>query len=360
MKVARIINNELVAAKRPLVMYITGGGTSAIGDLLSNGGGSSYMMESVINYATNSTHQILGYVPKHYASNETTRALAMKAYLRALELSGNKNSVGLACSSKLYSEGERAGRQHEIHVAIQDNLNTWTFSTSISHLLNDREYQENVNATIILEALHRFIKKDTLNTIIDIENKYDVSINCAGYPELNKGMHTNTDIWWNDVKPVIFPGSFNPVHKNHINICNCVYQRTSRQPWLELSIKNTDKPTMDAISLLERIRGIKAVSKNNHIAGYIVTDKSLFIDKAQLYQDPTFVVGSDTINRVFDPKYYTDAAQYLARKELKFIVFQRKGFPVINEVKNNKNIEIISESEYLDDGTSSTLIRNSQ
>lgn len=350
------VNDALIAAKNPLVMYVTGGGSEAISDLLRHGGASSYLMEGLVHYCPQSTHELLGYVPKHYACEETARALALRAYERCLKLTNNSpHAIGLAATSKLYKPGEREGREHEIHVVLQCKDSTTAYS--IKPNIQYREIEEYQNKELILMALYHHI------TGCFVERVQKCMFSRIQYPRLSQrglqafDFHMLKDAW--DVEPIIFPGSFNPIHKKHIEIAEVIYRRMGKRPWLELSIHNTDKPTMDAIDLHNRIEGIEA-THSDAIRGVIITNKPLFVDKAKQYTRPTFVVGSDTINRVFDPQYYFDAAQFLERKNLKFMVFQRKGCLLRPEVLNNPNIEVIPNTEYEDDGTSSTMIRNKE
>jgi nicotinic acid mononucleotide adenylyltransferase/nicotinamide mononucleotide (NMN) deamidase PncC len=350
------INKALIAAGRPLVMNITGGGTEAVSALLNNGGASAYMQETLINYSPESTHQIIGYQPAHYATEEVACALAMKAFERAKALTNNPDAIGLGATAKLHKSGERNGRKHEIHVAVQTQHVTIVHSAKPN--LN-RWFEENIARDIILSALDSIVA-DSSQPFFGITNEHvDVATHIESYPLFNTSGYSVTDFDKVDISvgpsSYIFPGSFNPAHKQHSEIARAVYMMKGRKPWFEISIHNTDKPMINAIDLRKRMNALFEV---HYARGVVVTDKPMFVDKAKQYGNPTFVVGTDTINRVFDPKYYYDAAQFLERKELKFLVFPRKGYQLRPELLNNPNIEFISEKDYVDDGTSSTQIRN--
>jgi nicotinamide mononucleotide (NMN) deamidase PncC len=65
------------------VIAITGGGTSAISELLAIPGASNTLLESMVPYSQESLKQYLGFDPLQAVSQNTARQMAMRAYLRA-------------------------------------------------------------------------------------------------------------------------------------------------------------------------------------------------------------------------------------------------------------------------------------
>lgn len=71
-----------------------------------------------------------------------------------------------------------------------------------------------------------------------------------------------------------------------------------------MTLKNADKGalTVDDPSLLARIRQFTMISSD-----LVLTNKSLFVEKARLMPECQFVIGNDTYVRILNPKYYQDS-----------------------------------------------------
>lgn len=157
----------------------------------------------------------------------------------------------------------------------------------------------------------------------------------------------------------IFSGSFNPLHDGHIDIIKYIQTRYLVNVFLEISISNVDKKQLTYDVLSDRLDAI------NYPYLYI-TNSSTFIEKSELFEHCTFIVGYDTISRIFDEDYNVDvdlAFEVFKHRCIKFIVFGRNsddGFMTVsNNPKLTKYMEIITEipeSEFRRD-ISSTEIR---
>lgn len=127
----------------------------------------------------------------------------------------------------------------------------------------------------------------------------------------------------------IFPGSFNPIHKGHLKMVAVAEQRLQNKVVLELSIRNADKPPLDYIGLDERLQKISAT--NPKLAVWL-TQTPLFEEKADLFREATFIVGTDTLRRFADLKFYHESTHQLqdvlrrvAYYNCRFIVFPRQS-----------------------------------
>lgn len=123
-KVNKIINSGFSAG-----LVITGGGCGVIGTLLKNGGGSNFLKFGYVPYSRESLsayiYQFLDDPIKRSVCEECVNVISEIAYLDVLgdELEINFNTdrnkiIGVGCSAKLISNGEREGREHKAYVGI--------------------------------------------------------------------------------------------------------------------------------------------------------------------------------------------------------------------------------------------------
>ena len=125
----------------------------------------------------------------------------------------------------------------------------------------------------------------------------------------------------------IFPGSFNPPHAGHAQIVAAATRRLETDLALEISARNVDKPPLDALGLLRRV---KALGEKFPGKSVWISNAARFAEKAELSPNATFVVGADTILRLGDPRYEGGSVERrdavvarLAALNVRFLVFSR-------------------------------------
>lgn len=152
---------------------------------------------------------------------------------------------------------------------------------------------------------------------------------------------------------IIFPGSFNPLHRGHIELtkvaCKLMNQHrpllsSNEPPWqvlYELSIANVDKPSIPYDEIIVRLQQFGQLpssvfpsssptdirnpdtssstaatasqggKKNNldypYSNGILLSSTPRFIDKAKLFPSCTFLIGYDTAVRLIQNKYYNNS-----------------------------------------------------
>jgi hypothetical protein len=162
---------------------------------------------------------------------------------------------------------------------------------------------------------------------------------------------------------LVFSGSFDPCHKNHVFMAECASRKHNSPVHFEISLTNVDKPPIDFISLSQRLDSLKKYKDEAFMGGVCLTNAPLFLQKADLFPNSTFIIGGDTFNRLFDAKYYggkidTSAIlNHFKEKNVRFIVFYRKSVELCIKPEVLEFCEVIPVDEYEDDGTSSTEIR---
>jgi hypothetical protein len=102
------------------------------------------------------------------------------------------------------------------------------------------------------------------------------------------------------VEGAVLPGSFNPLHAGHRRLAAVVAELAGTEVAFELSIVNVDKPPLEEVEVLRRLRQF-------HGRGRVVLTRApRFIEKARLLPGVTFAIGWDTAVRLVDPRYYGD------------------------------------------------------
>lgn len=139
---------------------------------------------------------------------------------------------------------------------------------------------------------------------------------------------------------LVVPGSFNPPHVGHLALARAATQamesnhQNCNGVWFELSITNADKPALQVEAVVERLRQFLTLPEtdlpDDVTWGLLLTDAPLFAQKVDLLaplqivgsdsddNDRSsdtlhFCIGTDTLVRLIDPKYYSNSQEEMLR-----------------------------------------------
>lgn len=327
------------------VVAATGGGSGALSGLLEVSGASRTLVEATIPYAPSALASYLGHAPTQAASPATARAMAMAAFRRCQVLQHEQPLplFGLGCCAALTTDRIRRGTDR-CFVAVQSLTATFEFSLTLAPKQRDRQAQEALCADFIWHIIshaQRAIRpdEDQANAGLEIKQaeveKADIKgIDDADFlsqrqvwaPPAWQALFCGTpsSTWTATAAPsAVLPGSFNPLHDGHRRMAAIAAAHLGVAVVLEVSAFNVDKPPLDYFDLQQRQAGSDELP-------LIFTNAPTFIEKSALFPGVTFVVGSDTIERIADPKYYAgdirqrDAAlELLSTRGHQFLVFGR-------------------------------------
>ena len=316
------------------VIYVTGGGSLVLSDLLQVPGASATLLEARIPYAHSSLASLLGAPPEHACSPETARDLAMCAFLRAQQLApkpkeprkaGNADDAetfGFAITASLSSTRPKRG-QHRAYCALQTSARTHTTSLRLAKGSRTREGEERLVADVALAAMAEALGMARPHVELTTGDalKAQIAEGDGDLPALLSG--ARSAIGPGDGTPgAVLPGAFNPLHQGHRRMAAAAAKKLSRPVAYELCIRNVDKPPLNFHDMRARREQFGASED------VWLTNASTFVEKARLFGAVTFIVGADTMRRIADGRYYEDgdvsaAVTELARIGCRFLVFGR-------------------------------------
>lgn len=309
------------------VIAAAGAGTTGLANLLLIGGASRTVLEAIVPYSTNAFDEFLGGAPKQYVSSRAARRLAGCALVRARKLARDPVGestplVGLACTAALSTDRVRRG-DHRVHIA------TWQAGLLIERSLvvtkgaRSREDEERLYSRLLLNALAEAcgVQQSLALGLVDDEaemvERYD-------YREVAQALRQNEIDFFAlyhhgeirtrpavdgaEVHPqTLLSGAFNPLHDGHLGMAQAASKLLDRPVAFELAAVNVDKPPLPPEVILNRIA---------QFAGsypVYVSNAPTYLEKSRLYPGATFIIGYDTAERLFFPKYYGDSEDEMLR-----------------------------------------------
>ena len=130
-----------------------------------------------------------------------------------------------------------------------------------------------------------------------MDNLKKLQINTINYLHYDIQLSLNNDIT-DYSKYLVFPGSFNPIHEWHLELLKSGMDISGKKPVFEISFKNVDKPDLSLEEISKRINQFKTINE------LLVTNEATFLGKSILFKGADFLIGGDTLIRLFANKYY--------------------------------------------------------
>lgn len=135
----------------------------------------------------------------------------------------------------------------------------------------------------------------------------------------------------------LLAGSFNPVTLAHVHLARAAL-RSGRcdAVWFLMSVRTVDKETATGALLEDRLAVLRRVVDDTDPAhlGVALCNRGLYVDQAEAAgalapppEEVVMIVGFDKIVQIFDPRYYDDRDDALARlfARTSFLVAERAG-----------------------------------
>ena len=298
------------------VLHITGGGVSLLAELLAVAGASRTVLDASIPYAEQALTDLLGTPPEQAASQATARALAMAAYQRAVGF-GGADHFGFGCTASLVTDRTKRG-QTRAHWAIQTVSATHDYYLELD-AANSRGDQETALRESLIASLGAALLGDDnaglqgsvgraisqWQPLLDATPYGWCSSQSSGQGSSQSSGQGSSQSHSQRNGSLILPGSFNPVHDGHYQMLAVAEQITGKIGAFELTLRNADKPDLDYLSVQERL----AKMTDRHVW---LTNQANFAAKAELFPGATFVLGTDTMARIGEVRFYQNSTDKLA------------------------------------------------
>lgn len=304
----------LHAGPHRLVIAITGGGSRIISDLLQLPGASNTVLEAIVPYSSQSMSEWLGREPEGFCSRSTALRMSAVAWHRARTLAraaklDDDDCFGVACTASLASSRPKRG-EHRVWIAIEGSAGTWLRSVTLAKDKRNRSAEESIVTDTILSA----ICAATIGTELQVTGltpEDSVVAEETVLPEVIRAVRKGTlPVAWSlpggvlsssiaaDERPTgLLSGSFDPLHDGHRELRHIAEEQLGGSVGFELPVSNADKPPLDAAS-------IESCRRQFDQAVLALSAAPLFVDKAGIFPNSTFVIGYDTAERVIQPRFY--------------------------------------------------------
>ena len=303
--------SALHASGRKAVLAITGGGSGAVGELLRVPGGSRLLIEAQVPYDALALETFLGFAPAQACSADTAMAMARSARARAARLvPAGTDPVGLGATAALVSDRPRKG-EHRFHIAFANAAGFAHCTGVLAKGRRDRAAEEDLvsRAIVLWLACACGIAAPSPRSLLEADEHF-AETSLATVDAIDQLVAGGLDrvtaqpdgqLILSAPRPhVLLPGSFNPMHAGHVLLARVAEDLRQQPLAFEISVTNVDKPPLPGQTVRHRLAQFAWKSPVE------LTRAPTFVEKSRLFPRTTFVIGADTAQRLFAPKYYGD------------------------------------------------------
>jgi len=312
---------SLHAAPHQAVLAVTGGGTSALCELLAVPGASRTVIEAVVPYAAASLSDFLGRPPEQFCSETTALAMASVAYHRAAALTVDATDtppplVGIGGTAALVSDRPKRGA-HRCFVAAQTADRTISTALELTKGARDRAEEDRLVGQIVLCVLAEACGMTDVPPLPLRPEETLVHHREIAPAELAQLWSGQAQLVWSlpdgklaealDAPPLgVLCGAFNPLHAGHQALRRVAEKRLGGPVYHELTVTNADKPPLDYLTIARRREQFRDCP-------LALTNAPTFAEKSAALPGTTFVVGFDTAERILQPRFYGGEAEGVTR-----------------------------------------------
>ena len=303
--------SALHASGRKAALAITGGGSGAVGELLActrwlsaadRGAGSLRRAGARdVSRLCAGTGMQCRRRNRHGAERAGTRGQLVPA---------GTDLVGLGATAALVSDRPRKG-EHRFHIACATSARIAHCTGVMAKGRRDRAAEEDLVSRAIVLWLARACGVDAPSprSLLEADEQFAETVVATSdtVDQLLAGeldritVQPDGQLMLSAPRPlVLLPGSFNPVHAGHVMLAQVAEELRQQPLAFEISVTNVDKPPLAGKTVRHRLAQFAWKSPVE------LTRAPTFLEKSRLFPKTTFVIGADTAERLFAPKYYGD------------------------------------------------------
>lgn len=299
---------ERLIAGPPTRLYVaaTGAGASLQALLWAVPGISSVLVGGSFPYDQDATAEFLGYRPEKYVAESVAVDMASVSYMKALSSKRAGAPIGVGITASVAGTREHRG-DHRVCVAVRTKDEP-AFHTSViirkgvgyEARQKDEEFVVHLAMDMIMSAAKLSYTGKPLDAEIYQGGAVHVTQDLHPFLSLPyfRADGTRTEAPKDGRGLLLVPGAFNPVHFGHFGMAEAAEKVSGLRATYYITMKPPHKETISVSEALARIPQFRG---KDLLFGY---DDALYLDKARKYPGAGFVIGTDAMDRMLDPKWY--------------------------------------------------------